>query len=307
MRTCPNCGANVADTDDFCGNCGTYLGWIQPESPEPTPAAPAEPVSIVDQPGAVAPGRPVPQRTRSTAPMAETAQNGPPCKVCGTANPIGAKFCRRCAAPLTETAPAAGRSRRRRFSMPRWLRRGGGGSPWPRRFVVVLLLAVLVAVGYLLYPLAGDLVQNVRDKLATPAAVSPVQETASAEVPGHPVTAAVDGATNRYWGAPAVGDWAQFDFAQPFRLLGVAIHTGASTDPSEFAATARPTALDLVVSTSDGTTTTLSIDLADKPGSQSTDTGISNVTAIRVVIRAAAGIVPGKDIALGEIEFFKRP
>jgi len=302
VRTCPNCGANVADTDDFCGNCGTYLGWIQPESPEPAPAAPAEPVPAVEQPGAVAPAKPVPQRTRPTAPVAETAQNGPPCKVCGTANPIGARFCRRCAAPLTATAPAAGRSR-----MPRWFRRGGGGSPWPRRFVVVLLIAALVVAGYLLYPLAGDLVQNVRDKLATPAAVSPNRETASVEVPGHPVSAAVDGATNRYWGAPAVGDWAQFEFAQPFRLLGVAIHTGASTDPAEFAATARPTALDLVVSTSDGTTTTLSIDLADKPGSQSTDTGISDVTAIRVVIRAAAGMGAGKDIALGEVEFFKRP
>jgi hypothetical protein len=95
----------------------------------------------------------------------------------------------------------------------------------------------------------------------------------------------VDGATNRYWGATAVGDWAQFEFAQPFRLLGVAIHTGASTDPAEFAAQGRPTSLDLVVSTSDGKTTTLPIDLADKPGSQSTDTGISDVTTIRIVIR----------------------
>ena len=86
----------------------------------------------------------------------------------------------------------------------------------------------------------------------------------------------------------------------------MAIHTGASTDPAEFAATARPTALDLVVSTSDGTTTTLSVDLADKPGSQSTDTGISDVTSIRVVIRSAAGMGAGKDIALGEVEFFKR-
>ena len=54
-------------------------------------------------------------------------------------------------------------------------------------------------------------------------------------------------------------------------------------------------------------TDALSIDLADKPGSQSFDTGISNVTTVRVVIRAAAGIGAGKDIALGEIEFFKRP
>ncbi|NEB74861.1 zinc-ribbon domain-containing protein, partial [Streptomyces sp. SID14478] len=27
MRECPACGASNGDTDDFCGNCGSYLGW----------------------------------------------------------------------------------------------------------------------------------------------------------------------------------------------------------------------------------------------------------------------------------------
>lgn len=40
MRSCPACGAANGDTDDFCGNCGSYLGWSQ-ESGEsgPGPAA----------------------------------------------------------------------------------------------------------------------------------------------------------------------------------------------------------------------------------------------------------------------------
>jgi len=99
---------------------------------------------------------------------------------------------------------------------------------------------------------------------------------------------------------------AEFTFAQPFRLLGVVIHTGASTRREDFDQQARPAALDLVVTTSDGTTTTLPVSLADQPGPQTTDTRISNVVTIRVVIRGAAGLTPGRHIALGEIEFFKR-
>lgn len=48
MRACPTCGASNGSADDFCGNCGAYLGWSDttpapgtpshaPASPEPTP------------------------------------------------------------------------------------------------------------------------------------------------------------------------------------------------------------------------------------------------------------------------------
>jgi hypothetical protein len=130
--------------------------------------------------------------------------------------------------------------------------------------------------------------------------------TASEAVSGHPVAAAVDGVSNQFWGAPSVGDWAQFGFPQPFRLVGVVITPGASTDPTAFEQQARPTRVDLDITTSTGSTTTLPIVLADKPGPQTTNTGISDVTTIRVVIRAAAHQGPGRAIALGEIEFFKR-
>lgn len=158
----------------------------------------------------------------------------------------------------------------------------------------------------MLFPFAGILVQDVRDKLSTAVPIGTARTVASAEVAGHPVTAAVDGATNRYWGAPAPGDWAEFSFAQPFRLLGVVIHTGASTRREDFDQQARPTALDLIVTTSDGTTTTVPVSLGDQPGPQTTNTGISNVLTVRVVIRGAAGLTPDRHIALGEVEFFKR-
>jgi hypothetical protein len=116
----------------------------------------------------------------------------------------------------------------------------------------------------------------------------------------------VDGVSNQYWGAPAVGAWAEFTFPQPFRLIAVVITPGASTDPTAFNQQARPTAVDLAVTSSSGATTTLSITLADKPGPQTTNTGISDVTTIRLVIRTATAQSPGQSIALGEIEFFKR-
>lgn len=317
MPTCPNCGATVAATDEFCGNCGTYLAWLKPE-PEPAEAAavtPVEPVPAAspsepepEQPHAVAPASPVRQRRpRAAPPVAESTPDGPQCTVCGTVNPPGAKFCRRCGNSLAEAAPAARVTSRwwRRLRLPRWVW-GSGGSAWPRRVVVLLVLAVLVVAGVLLYPLAGNLVQDGLDKLATPKEITPSQVTGSAAVPGHPVAAAVDGVTNQYWGAPAVGDSAQFTFAQSFRLLGVVITPGASTDPTVFSQEARPTAVDLVLTTSSGDTTTLSIAVADKPGPQTTDTGVSDVTTIRLVVHAATPVAPGQNIALGEIEFFKR-
>ncbi|SCE24662.1 zinc-ribbon domain-containing protein, partial [Streptomyces sp. DpondAA-F4a] len=36
MRSCPACGSANGESDDFCGNCGSYLGWSQ-ERPEPAP------------------------------------------------------------------------------------------------------------------------------------------------------------------------------------------------------------------------------------------------------------------------------
>ncbi len=298
MRTCTNCGAAVADTDEFCANCGTYLAWLKPgDDAEPEIESPQE---APEQPPAVAPARPVaPPRTRGASQATETEEDGPQCPKCGTVNRAGAKFCRQCGTALTEAAQRRAPTRRRRAHRT-------GGSPWPRRLVALGLLAVLVAAGVVLAPYIGNLTQTVLDKLGTAAPISPTKVTGSAAVAGHPVGAAVDGVSNQYWGAPSVGDWAQFGFPQPFRLLGVVITPGASADPTAFGQEARPTKVQLDITTSNGSTTTLPIVLADKPGPQTTNTGISNVTTIRLVIVAAAHQSPGRSIALGEVEFFKR-
>ncbi|SCF78518.1 hypothetical protein GA0115280_11219, partial [Streptomyces sp. Cmuel-A718b] len=44
MRSCPACGTANGESDDFCGNCGSYLGWSsepvrrgRTREPEPVP------------------------------------------------------------------------------------------------------------------------------------------------------------------------------------------------------------------------------------------------------------------------------
>ncbi|SDH48176.1 zinc-ribbon domain-containing protein [Lentzea fradiae] len=439
VRSCPQCGASVQDGDDFCGNCGTYLGWtaeatrreraeaatarvpaaedasvaeVAPTAPvprddsagqqpvdrsgraadgkadedagpgmNPPPVAedhlaarietaigepgPVEPGSAVggglapespatarpglwarwhawvrsrfgkdgtpatgesaaasDRPvvarvrtaagteaavgtgpsdvvlGPVLPGRPEARRPLPTA-GAQVEVAGPPCPVCGTTNPPGRRFCRRCATPLQGgTAVTTARPHRRS--------RLGDTSKWLRRLAALLVVAALVVAGIVFYPNAVELVEDLRDRLAKPAPIAPVRAAATAEVPGHPAGAAVDGLSNRYWGAPAVGDAIEFTFDRPFRLLSVVVHTGASAQPEQFREQARPTAVDLVVTGSGGVTRTIAVALNDQPGPQRTDTGVSDVVAVRLVVKSAAGLGDGRHVALGEVEFFRR-
>lgn len=283
---------------------------VPPQQPRhPAPPAPVRPA--VPQPpdeapiGAVQPARPVARRPVVRPVETDEAMEGEPCPACGTPNAPGRRFCRRCAAPLrakAETAP-----------LPWWR------TVWPfrrrvrvrsgralRRILLVLAVVGLLFVGFLFLPAGRVLFEDVRDKLGGTAEISPSGVTASAEAPGHPAGAAVDGLTNKYWGAPALGASLTATFGTPFRLVGVVLHTGASTEPEEFRREPRPVRADLIVTTVDGTVHEKELTLNDKPGEQTVRTGISNVVTVRLVLREAAGESKGRPIALGEIEFFKR-
>ncbi|MFD4590313.1 NADase-type glycan-binding domain-containing protein [Streptomyces rubiginosohelvolus] len=386
MRSCPACGTANGESDDFCGNCGAYLGWssepvrrgrtrdpdpevesvpepevepapepVVPEpapepptkptkptaeapvpepAPRPTPASASEPepgrtaepepapgprpkpeaatasapgnASDADEPvGAVRPARPVARRPVVRPVAADEAPDGPPCPACGTPNLAGRKFCRRCAAPLqVREQPAALPWWRTVWPFRRRVRGGSGRAL--RRTLLVLAVAGLVLAGFLFFPLGRYAFEDVRDKLGGTAEISPTGVTASAAAPGHPGSAAIDGLTNKYWGAPALGASLTCSFGTPFRLVGVVVHTGVSKEPQEFRRGARPTRADLLVTTKDGKVHKKAVTFNDKPGKQTVRMGISDVRSVELVLREATGQGEGRPIAVGEVEFFRR-
>ncbi|MFE7133871.1 zinc ribbon domain-containing protein [Streptomyces sp. NPDC057638] len=276
-----------------------------PPAQRPQPAPPAQPPSpATADPVPVQPAKPIaPRPVVRAVPVAEAA-GGVPCPSCGQPNRPERRFCGRCAAPLTTPGAPA--------SLPWWRgrwarRRGPGGSGRGlRRLVAVLVLAALVIAVVLLLPTLRALVEDTRDKLGKPSRISPVSVSATASVPRHPAGDAVDGFHNRYWGAPALGDSLTFTFGSPFRLVNLVVHVGVSKKAQEFRGQARPTVADLVVTSADDRVTTKRITFGDRPGEQSVRTGFSEVVKVTLVLRSAAGLGPGRHLALAEVEFFRR-
>ncbi|MEU2431746.1 zinc ribbon domain-containing protein [Streptomyces sp. NPDC007861] len=230
---------------------------------------------------------------------------GVPCPACGTPNLPDRRFCRRCAAPLN---PAA-----RPDPLPWWRtvwpfrRRVRAGSGRAVRFLVILTVVVaLCAGGFLLLPAGRALFEDARDKLSKAKAVTPVETEASAELPRHPATNTTDGLSNRYWGAPGPGASVTYTFRKPFRLVDLIITNGASASAEDYAHQARALQLELEVTTPDGTKHIKQLTLSDKPGPQTIPTRISDAKTVRLVLRSATGLSPGRHLALAEVEFFQR-
>lgn len=287
-----------------------------PVRPAPAPVRPGVPASATasgpgntsdadERVGAVQPARPVARRPVVRPVAADEAPDGPPCPACGTPNLAGRKFCRRCAAPLqVREQPAALPWWRTVWPFRRRVRGGSGRAL--RRTLLVLAVAGLVLAGFLFFPLGRYAFEDVRDKLGGTAEISPTEVTASAAAPGHPGSAAIDGLTNKYWGAPALGASLTCSFGTPFRLVGIVVHTGVSKEPQEFRRGARPTRADLLVTAKDGKVHRKTVAFNDKPGKQTVRMGISDVRSVELVLREAAGQGEGRPVAVGEIEFFRR-
>ncbi|WP_329177960.1 zinc ribbon domain-containing protein [Streptomyces sp. NBC_01477] len=342
MRNCPSCGAPNSPADDFCGNCGSYLGWShEPDgtsAPAAAPAAeaargadPASAAGAVEEPGSgpgpgpgpqaaddglaggprqdpvlpVRPAKPVAARPVVRPVAAQQEVVGPPCPACGTPNLPGRRFCRRCASPLDPAAAEA--------ALPWWRtvwpfrRRVRAGSGRAVRLLAALAVIVaLCAAGLLLLPAGRGLFEDTRDKLAGTKPVTPARVTASAQVASHPASNTTDGLTNRYWGAPGPGAWVTYTFSTPFRLVDLIITNGASASPQQYAQEARALRMDLEVTSKDGTVHRKTLTLSDKAGGQTIATGYSDVVNVRLVLRSVTGLTAGRHVAVAEVEFFQR-
>jgi hypothetical protein len=264
-----------------------------------------------DQPGAVRPGRPIPRRltVRTYADDRDAAPDDLTCPACGTANRPDRNFCRRCGTALRDTAEGA----RRLPWWRRWRRRRrlGLGLFW-RVLIWLLIIALLVALGYGAFVLGRMATDAVRDRIAKPVPVHPVSVHASSEAPGHPAASAADGLSNRYWApaptGPAQGEYVEFTFAGPMRLLDLIVHSGAATDQDVFLGQARPAELELTAWTAGGGAQVhTTLHLEDRPGEQKLHQVIGDVVRIRLTIKASYAGAPQRRVALGEVEFFKRP
>ncbi|MFG1904135.1 zinc ribbon domain-containing protein [Micromonospora carbonacea] len=283
-----------------------------PDRSDPVPAAaPAEPPPAADQPRAVRPGLPVAPGpvVRDFAGDAAGAPDDVVCPACGTGNPAGRSFCRRCGGPLAAPAgPAAAVPWWRRL---RWPRRRPGRGGLRRLLAVLLVLALLAAAAWAAVRFGPRAVDAVRDRTTTPEAVLPSAVVASSEARGHPARSLVDGLNNRYWAPaadrPATGQYVELTFDPPIRLMDLIVHTGASPQQDVFVRQARPAELTLTLWTGDGPSSTRQLRLSDRPGPQTFHHVVGGVTRLRLTIDASYGAQRGREVALAEVEVFRRP
>ncbi|WP_346426911.1 zinc ribbon domain-containing protein, partial [Streptomyces sp. V2] len=236
---------------------------------------------------------------------AEDEITGPPCPACGTPNPPGRRFCRRCAAPLVATPTAA--------PLPWWRtvwpfrpRRVRASSGRATRFLVILLaLLALCAAVFFFLPAGRALYEDTRDKLGKPQPITPLDIKASTQTPNHPPTNTSDGIRNNFWGATP-GATITYTFRSPFRLVDTIITNGAGATPKEYNTQARALEITLVATTSSGDKKTKKLTLNDKPGEQPFHTAISDVKTITLTLNSPTGLTQGRQLALAEVEFFKR-
>lgn len=162
--TCQNCGFPNEPGDEFCGQCGRYLGWPDdagraspptadtPAAPipgPPTPSTPAPPPTPSAwsgsylQPSQPPPGPqgppPVPQGPPASM-VPPPMMGGVSCRTCGLVNPPGRTFCQRCG---NELDPAVGTVAGTPRPVAGTSASGGGGG---RRLVAAGLGLVVVAV-----------------------------------------------------------------------------------------------------------------------------------------------------------------
>ncbi|GLZ39464.1 zinc ribbon domain-containing protein [Actinokineospora sp. NBRC 105648] len=285
---------------------------------------------------AITPGQPaavLPQETKQAPPV---TRKRPPtrklkpgdlvCGDCGEGNLPTRKFCSRCGFSLAEAdivktpwwrrlLPRTGAKVRKSGERPKG-RRGKSklGQAVSATFRVLRrVVSVLLLVGGIVYGVSGDFrgwvnaravaakqgVERMIFPQYTP--VSPVQVSATSELPDHPGALAVDGLSNTFWAAPRDGPepTVVLRYDRPVSLARAIVRTGAR---DEFQTRHRAEQLHLVFSTG----RTADVTLKDNPDPQQVD--IENgagVEWVEIHVVKVFQSVKGTDVAVTEIELFQ--
>ncbi|MEU4347935.1 zinc ribbon domain-containing protein [Streptomyces sp. NPDC023838] len=282
--------------------------------PVADPAAPsaAPPPAVAP----VLPGRPDADRPQVRAPGLSQETGGPPCPWCATPNRVDRHFCVRCAMPLADEAVQPPGHRpwwRRLLGRDRDTPWAGDRPPLRRAFdrigtwVAAALALTLLVLGILYIP---DAVQAGRDHFAKRAPVAPDGVRASRSYPGHAPALTIDKRSNTWWG-PGVsqsgqGEWIEFSFAEPTRLLDVIITPGVSARAEQLGASALPYRVKATVTMKDGKTTTRDITLDQGAGGQRRPFRIADAVRVRLTVESAYAVSGDKQVAIAEVEFFGR-
>lgn len=287
---------------------------VKPSATSPKPVKPAAMPAPV-KPAAARPRRYVPPTARDEPPP---APGDLICGACGAGNAPHRNFCRRCGASLAD-APTQGRDGWwRRWRSRRKARKEGpkaGTRPKRRRrrrfpvktVVLLVVLGLLAGAGWQYRDELRTGYNTVLDRVSGNQPVNPSEVTASSSAADHGPELARDGISDRYW-APEVpgdgaGEWLQFEFAEPFRLVTVLLTSGASTEDETRLQEARPSRVRFTVTTSDGQEQITDMDIVDTGTPQALALPVSDVVTLRMTILAAYGATDDSHVAVAEVEF----
>ncbi len=257
------------------------------------------------------------------------------CGECGEANPPGRKFCSRCGTSLAAavvvkirwwkrifrrrpksamagerpwTAKAGGKKRPKRKGMARFIgpvRRVGG--------IVLLVLGILYGIYAPFRTWVNDTWGSGKDKVMSVIRPQFDQVTAgpgttSNEIapldPEHPAALSTDGFKNTYWisAPPSEGFRPEIDVAltEQVDLAKVIVRTGASDD---FQGHHRPKTMLFIFDT--GASDEVELKNTPEPQTLTIDNG-GGVQRFKIAITSVYESIDGTDMALTEIEFFKK-
>lgn len=267
----------------------------------------------------VLPGRPAPAPPPTVQRQeAEITDGGQPCPWCGTPNPVGRHFCRRCAMSMEKHGEEAGPVRRpwwRRMvdwqnrpipfagQRPR-LRRGPGQLV---RLLITLLIVILLIVMAAIF--GGSAVEAIEDHFAKPQLISMGTPTTNVAGRSHPPSNLTDRYNNTWWGTGGTqgGTWVDIKplSPSPAHVLDAIVTPGAGADQQDFTSQDNPKSLTLVMTSTGGKQTTKELKLSGAAGAQVFPMDVKNVTKVHVIVGAAnPGGGGDQQIAIAGLEFF---